>query len=178
MNNEYELYYQLGNLEEKEVWHSELWEKIKDNPHLVEFIPAENWNPLSIDFRKSFEEGYASMAEMYLGGIYNFLKLPYIIDDANSPAERMTWIENEVRELGKNALKRQKILPLNNFMIDIANPQTYVGDNPSGFNEKFRELGYTSMILRANELRQMNTSLELTKELKERAYGLLEFLSK
>ena len=172
-----ESYYRLGNLEEKEAWHESLEYSLRNDPHFVKFIPAENWEPLAIDFIKSFQEENAKMAEFHISGVYNFLKLPYIIDGARNAEERRSWSYNIKQRTNQNALKRFFVSPIVFFLRDTIIPQAYIGEYEKDFEKRYEKVDCTNKKLRENELAGQNTSVELTKRFKVEIYDLLEFLS-
>ncbi len=154
-------------------------ERLLKDEHILKFEPAEKWQSFKINpklFRRNQD-----FIEMCAESAFEFLRAPYIIDDFKDHLERSKWKYETSEKYGpaalqflqENALRGQNYMCVNSCLI--YKEEDYVGNNSKRFNQLRAELSETYGMLVREE--RASTPIELVKNLKQKTYAWLKFLS-
>ena len=96
-----------------------LEEAIRNDPHIVEIVPAEGWEVpdlREVDFEAGFGE-FATVVREFIPLFEEYLKFGYFKDDFPDHAERRNWINELERKYGQAAVEylRKNALRFNTF---------------------------------------------------------------
>ena len=156
---------------------------LRQDPHVVEIHPAEEWDMPKIDYPLFKVEEREFIGEV-IDRLGIFLNGPYIVDDFGNHSERREWAKQlESKYDGFYDYYRSNALKLNSTVQVIQSvmnhlEQYYTGRNSEKFQRATEDVRKAAWIHSSDyDLKSVQEKIEFVKQVKGKVYEVLKSLS-